>query len=35
MAHTQLPARDVAQQSLSIAGEIDIYTNSNISIEEL
>lgn len=35
MAHTQLPAREVAQQSLSIAGEIDIYTNSNISIEEL
>ncbi|AKF81217.1 ATP dependent peptidase CodWX, CodW component. Threonine peptidase. MEROPS family T01B [Myxococcus fulvus] len=35
MAHTQLSAREVAQQSLSIAGEIDIYTNSNISIEEL
>ncbi|MBZ4399965.1 ATP-dependent protease subunit HslV [Myxococcus sp. MISCRS1] len=35
MAHTQLTAREVAQQSLSIAGEIDIYTNSNISIEEL
>ncbi|WP_163997282.1 ATP-dependent protease subunit HslV [Pyxidicoccus caerfyrddinensis] len=35
MAHTQLPAREVAQQSLSIAGEIDIYTNSNITIEEL
>jgi ATP-dependent HslUV protease subunit HslV len=35
MAHTQLSARDVAQQALTIAGEIDIYTNSNISIEEL
>ncbi|MBZ4415940.1 ATP-dependent protease subunit HslV [Myxococcus sp. RHSTA-1-4] len=35
MAHTQMPAREVAQQSLAIAGEIDIYTNSNISIEEL
>jgi ATP-dependent HslUV protease subunit HslV len=35
MAHTQLSARDVAQQSLTIAGEIDIYTNANISIEEL
>ncbi|NMO20028.1 ATP-dependent protease subunit HslV [Pyxidicoccus fallax] len=35
MAHTQLSAREVAQQSLTIAGEIDIYTNSNISIEEL
>ncbi|NVJ27342.1 MULTISPECIES: ATP-dependent protease subunit HslV [Myxococcus] len=35
MAHTQMPARDVARESLSIAGEIDIYTNSNISLEEL
>jgi len=35
MAHTQLSAREVVQQSLSIAGEIDIYTNANISIEEL
>ncbi len=35
MAHTQLPAREVAQQALTIAGEIDIYTNANISIEEL
>ncbi|WP_164017017.1 ATP-dependent protease subunit HslV [Pyxidicoccus trucidator] len=35
MAHTQLSAREMAQQSLTIAGEIDIYTNSNISIEEL
>ncbi|WP_338866928.1 ATP-dependent protease subunit HslV [Myxococcus stipitatus] len=35
MAHTQLSAREVAQQSLAIAGEIDIYTNSNISLEEL
>src|SRR5215217_9511633 len=34
MAHTQMPARDVARESLSIAGEIDIYTNSNISLEE-
>ncbi len=35
MAHTQLSAREVVQESLSIAGEIDIYTNANISIEEL
>lgn len=35
MAHTQLSARDVVHQSLTIAGEIDIYTNANISIEEL
>ncbi|QSQ27348.1 ATP-dependent protease subunit HslV [Pyxidicoccus parkwayensis] len=35
MAHTQMPAREVVQQALTIAGEIDIYTNANISIEEL
>ncbi|AGC44783.1 ATP-dependent protease subunit HslV [Myxococcus stipitatus] len=35
MAHTQMSARDVAHQSLTIAGEIDIYTNSHISLEEL
>jgi ATP-dependent HslUV protease subunit HslV len=35
MSHTQLSAREVAQQALTIAGEIDIYTNANISIEEL
>ncbi|AKQ67085.1 ATP-dependent protease HslV [Myxococcus hansupus] len=35
MAHTQLSARDVVHQALTIAGEIDIYTNANISIEEL
>jgi ATP-dependent HslUV protease subunit HslV len=35
MSHTQLSAREVAHQALTIAGEIDIYTNANISIEEL
>ena len=32
---TQLPARDIAEKALRIAGEICIYTNTNITIEEL
>ena len=33
--HTALDARSVAQEALGIAGEICIYTNSSIMIEEL
>jgi ATP-dependent HslUV protease subunit HslV len=32
---TQLPAREVAERALKIAGDICIYTNTNITIEEL
>jgi len=35
LAHTELPARDIAVESLKIAASIDIYTNGNLSIEEL
>ena len=35
MAHTKLPARDVALEAMRIAGEICIYSNSNIIVEEL
>jgi ATP-dependent HslUV protease, peptidase subunit HslV len=35
MAHTELPARSVAEEALKIAGDICIYTNRNISVEEL
>ncbi|HSP77160.1 MAG TPA: ATP-dependent protease subunit HslV, partial [Myxococcaceae bacterium] len=35
LAHTQLPAREVAIQAMQIAADICIYTNSNITIEEL
>ena len=35
MEHTQLPPREVAQAAMSIAGDIDIYTNANITFEEL
>ena len=33
--HTEMPARDIAVESLRIAGEICIYTNQNIIVEEL
>lgn len=35
MKHTELSAREIAEDSLKIAGEICIYTNSNIIIEEI
>jgi ATP-dependent HslUV protease subunit HslV len=34
-ANTELGARDIAEKSLRIAGEICIYTNSNLMVEEL
>ena len=34
-SHTDLSAREIAEESLKIAGEICIYTNSNIIIEEI
>jgi ATP-dependent HslUV protease subunit HslV len=33
--HTQMPAREVAVEALRIAGEICIYTNTNVIVEEL
>lgn len=33
--HTQLPARDIVKESLQAAGQICIYTNTNIIVEEL
>ena len=35
MANTDLPARAIAEKSMQIAGEICIYTNSNVMYEEL
>ena len=35
LKHTELSARDIAEDSLRIAGEICIYTNSEIVLEEL
>ena len=33
--HTEMTAKDIAVEALRIAGEICIYTNSDIVIEEL
>jgi ATP-dependent HslUV protease, peptidase subunit HslV len=35
MKHTELSAREIAVESLKIAGEICIYTNSEIVVEEI
>lgn len=35
LKHTELSAKEIATESLNIAGEICIYTNTNISLEEL
>lgn len=35
MAHTDLEARAVAAEAMKIAGQIDIYTNAHLTIEEL
>ena len=33
--HTQMPAKDIVRESLQAAGQICIYTNTNIIVEEL
>ena len=35
MAHTQLDAKTVVAEALNIAGDVCIYTNRNIVVEEL
>ncbi|MBV9925034.1 MAG: ATP-dependent protease subunit HslV [Acidobacteria bacterium] len=35
LEHTELSAREIAERALQIAGEICIYTNQNIVIEEI
>ena len=35
VAHTNLSAREIALEAMRIAGEICIYSNSNIVVEEL
>jgi ATP-dependent HslUV protease, peptidase subunit HslV len=35
LKHTELPARDIAVEALRVAGEICIYTNTNIIVEEI
>lgn len=35
LAHSQLSAKDIAQEAMKIAADICIYTNANLSFEEL
>lgn len=35
LAHTELPARGIAEAAMGIAAEICIYTNANLVVEEL
>ncbi len=35
MANTEMSAREIAEKSMKIASDICIYTNSNVTIEEL
>jgi ATP-dependent HslUV protease, peptidase subunit HslV len=35
MKNTELPARTIAEESMNIAGDICIFTNKNLTIEEL
>ena len=35
LANTELPARDIVQKSLEIAGDICVYTNREIFVEQL
>jgi ATP-dependent HslUV protease subunit HslV len=35
LAHSQLPARSVAEEALKLAAEICIYTNAHLTVEEL
>ena len=35
VSHTDLPAAEIVRQSLAIAAGIDIYTNGNLTVEEL
>jgi ATP-dependent HslUV protease, peptidase subunit HslV len=35
MKHTKMAAREIAEESLRIAGEICIYTNSELTVDEL
>ncbi|MBI3894859.1 MAG: ATP-dependent protease subunit HslV [Acidobacteria bacterium] len=35
MSHTKLSAREIATEAMGIAGQLCIYTNNNLTIEEL
>jgi ATP-dependent HslUV protease subunit HslV len=35
VTHSSLSAAEIVREALKIAGEIDIYTNTNIAVEEI
>ena len=35
LRHTELPARAIAEAAMKVAGEVCVYTNDNLTIEEL
>jgi ATP-dependent HslUV protease subunit HslV len=35
LRHTDLPLRQIAEESLRVAASIDIYTNDRITVEEI
>ena len=35
VGHSSLSASEIVREALKIAGEIDIYTNQNIAVEEI
>ena len=35
MAHTELPAREIATEAMRVAAAMDIYTNDRLTIEEI
>ena len=35
MDHTQLSAKQIAEEAMKIAGKVCIYTNDKVTIEEL
>ena len=35
VAHSQLKAADIVREALAVAADIDVYTNTNIVVEEL
>jgi ATP-dependent HslUV protease subunit HslV len=35
MRNTELPARKIAEEAMNIAGDICIFSNKNVTIEEL
>ncbi|HPQ11713.1 MAG TPA: HslU--HslV peptidase proteolytic subunit, partial [Bacillota bacterium] len=35
LRHTQLSSREIAEEALRIAAEICVFTNGNISVEQL